>query len=60
MKNALHGLDEDSRRKILRYKLTYQKAAHPSDALIRKELYLINKQSVSPMTYNFGVLLGGG
>ena len=59
MKTTLHELDEDSRRKILRYELTYQKAAHPSDALIRKELYLVNKQSVSTMTYNLGVLLGG-
>ena len=51
--------DEDGQRKILRYKITLQKAMHPNGALLRKELYLVNKQTVTTMTYNLGVLLAG-
>ena len=37
----------------------FQKSTHQNDALVRKELYLINKQTVSTMIFNLGVLLGG-
>ena len=48
---------DDEQRKILRHEITFQKSAHPNAALVRKELYLINKQEVSSMIYNLGVLL---
>ena len=59
MKAALGKEDENGQRKILRHEITFQKATHVNDALIRKELYLINKQSVSSMAYNLGVFLTG-
>ena len=59
MKVVLTKEDEDGQRKILRHEIVFQKATHPNDALLRKELYLINKQTVTTMTYNLGVLLGG-
>ena len=46
MKSGLANEDEDGQRKIFCHKITFQKATHLSDALVRKELYLINKQSV--------------
>ena len=59
MKVVLTKEDEDGQRKILRHEIVFQKTTHPNDALLRKELYLINKQTVTTMTFNLGVLLGG-
>ena len=59
LKLALANEEEDRQRKILRHEITFQRATHKSDALVRKELYLINKQSIATMTYNLGVLLSG-
>ena len=53
MKSGLANEDEDGQRKILRHEITFQKTTHVSDALVRKELYLINKQSVGTMTVYF-------
>ena len=41
----------------MHHEITFQKSTHPNDALIRKELYLINKQDVPTMIYNLGILL---
>ena len=57
MKAGLIGKSEDDQRKILRHEITFQRSTHPNDALARKELYLINKQEVSTMIYNLGILL---
>ena len=57
MKAVISGKSDDDQGKILRYEITFQKSTHPNDALIRKELYLLNKQDVPTMIYNLGILL---
>ena len=56
-KSGLANEDEDDQRKILRHEIIFQKTTHVSDALVRKALYLLNKQSVGTMTYDLGVLV---
>ena len=57
MKAVISGKSDDDQPKILRHEITFQKSTHPNDALIRKELYLINKQDVPTMIHNLGTLL---
>ena len=57
MKAVLDAKSDNDQRKILRHEITFQKATHPNDALERKELYLINRQKVSTMIYNLGIIL---
>ena len=59
LKCALARENDDRQRTILRHELTFQRETHPSDVLVRKDLYLINKQPIETMTYNLGVLLSG-
>ena len=51
------GKSDDDQQKILRHEITFIKSTHQNNDLIKKELYLINKQSVPTMTYNLGLLL---
>ena len=60
MRRKLEGKNDTEQRQLLRHEITYQRCTHPTDAGIRKELYLINKQTVSSMTYNLGILLSHG
>ena len=57
MKAVISGKSDVDQQKILRHEITFQKSTHPNDTLIRKELYLINKQDIQTMIYNFGILL---
>ena len=41
----------------MRHKITLQKSTHPNDSLIRKGLYLTNKQDVPTMIHNLGISL---
>ena len=36
----------------------YQKHTHPTDAVNRRDLYLVNKQDIFTMKVNLGILLG--
>ena len=56
IKVVISGKSDDDQQKILRHEIAFQKSTHPNDALIRKELYLINKQDVPTMIYNLGIL----
>ena len=56
IKDILATNDKDDQRQVLRHKIVSQKEIH--DSMLRKELYLINNQKVSTITYNLGVLLG--
>ena len=51
------GKSDDNQQKILRHEITFIKSTHQNDDLIKKELYLINKQNVPTMIYNLGILL---
>ena len=59
LKLVLAKEKDDRQRTILRHEITFQRETHPSDVLVRKDLYMINKQSIETMTYNLGVLLSG-
>ena len=50
-------VSEDKVKEVLRHELMLQKYMHLNDAIERKELYLINKQSVNSMIYNLSILL---
>ena len=54
---SLVGVNEKKAREILRHEITFQRITHPNDAIIRNELYLINKQDISTMKYNLVILL---
>ena len=54
MKAVISGKSDDDQRKILHHKITFKKSTHPNDALIRKELYLINGPT---MIYDLGIFL---
>ena len=53
LEGSLVGKDEKKTKEILRHEITFQKITHPNDAIIRNELYLINKQDISTLKYNF-------
>ena len=58
MESSLKSLvSEDKVKEVLRHELMLQKYMHLNDAIERKELYLINKQSVNSMIYNLSILL---
>ena len=57
LETSLLGADNKKTREILRHEITFQRITHPSDAIIRKELYLINKQDISTMKCNLIILL---
>ena len=57
MKAVISGKSDDDQQKILPHEINFQESTHPNDALIRKELYLTNKQDVPMMIYNLGILL---
>ena len=57
MKSVISGKSDDDQLLILHQEIIFQKSTHPNDALIGKELYLINKQDVPTMIYNLGILL---
>ena len=42
---------------MLKHEIIFQRTTHPNDAIIRKELYLINKQEISALKYNLVILL---
>ena len=54
---SLVGSNEKKTRDILRHEITFQRITHPNDAIVRKELYLINKQDISALKYNLTILL---
>ena len=54
---SLVGSNEKKTRDILRHEITFQRITHPNDAIVRKELYLINKQDISTLKYNLVILL---
>ena len=54
---SLVGANVKKTREILRHEITFQRITHPNDAIIRKELYLINKQDISTLKYNLVILL---
>ena len=58
MESALKSMVSEKKvKEVLRHELILQKHMHPNDAIERKELYLINKQSVNSMSYNLSILL---
>ena len=57
MKVVTSGKSADDQWKVVRHKITLQKSTHPNDSLIRKGLYLTNKQDVPTMIHNLGISL---
>ena len=57
MKAVILGKSDDDQQKILCHETTFQKCTRLTDILIRKELYLINKQDAPTMIYNLEILL---
>ena len=45
MEAAFEQENEEGQKRILRHEITFQKSTHPSDAMLRNELYLINKHN---------------
>ena len=57
MKAVISEKSDNDQRKILCQEITSQNSTHPNDDLIRKELYVKNKQDVPTTIYNLGILL---
>ena len=52
MKAVISEKSDNDQRKILCQEITFQNSTHQNDDLIRKELYVINKQDVPTTIYN--------
>ena len=53
VEGSLVGKTEKKTKEILRHEITFQKITHPNNAIIRHELYLINKKDISTLKSNF-------